>query len=822
MLLLLWRLGGLRRRAFRVGTLTIVAVVTHQSMFPQFPGAWVSPSAQMAGSYPQVVAVYIWSLTLLTYALFAGFCTLIDTNLTGVLVTRQPRRKSRTNTNPSAKGPPPRRMHSFVPLPEHAEGPCLILGEVADLHSGIPSYMPFYLPEAGLYTNTLVLGSVGAGKTAGLLYPMLDQLIAYRAKDPQHRIGGLVFDAKDDFAQRVRTVCAHHGRDLDFRHLTVNGPYLVNPIHGTDMTGQVVAALFASLTAQVMGESREAFWKGQYMVLVDNMVEGLRAAFDYVTPLDLSLAANPERAEHFITYLEAVVAEPGTILVYRNLLTNTETPWEASQTDDGETRTLLPLLPGRPSLTADPLERFRAILAEKSMDIKTLTPALYAHWHAYVNEVFAQEHSDQEQTWLEAHPPQGAADQPHLFEAFLRDLLNPETPDKAASFEVACRLLGFDLAPLALDQPFAPRNPFAHDQFDGGPQVIHFWRIPDQPLIRGLIRKLRLHHLVVDPGRVRRARAFLTWYTDRWLGKDHELRAKIFGGPETIINFFAGDGIRETFAPSLVTFMDAQLNPGRQSKTLLPDFDQLMSDGVWLCVGIPKPRYHRVTDILCTLLKQQFQCAALTRMSPDKRRRFPHYHFDRPVCLLIDEYHIFATAGDTPDSDNHFLSLNRQSRVFFIGATQTLENIRGKFHNNEAYTGQLLGCVRNKVFMSVEDPKSAKFASDMVGKGLVYRVSSSMGENQSDSPYSVFAGTYQAHEAGLTQSQTYSQMMEERLQPRIFLELPAFHAIAVCFTGYERHVVRLVAKPYWRDADEAYAWQCAHGILPKVGNARIP
>ncbi|MDJ0842346.1 MAG: TraM recognition domain-containing protein [Acidobacteriota bacterium] len=293
------------------------------------------------------------------------------------------------------------------------------------------------------------------------------------------------------------------------------------------------------------------------------------------------------------------------------------------------------------------------------------------------------------------------------------------------------------------------------------------------------------------------------------------MKGKIYGGLETVINFFTHPKIMRTFAPSMVTYFDHQLNPEKNRRTLFPSFDFLMSEGKWLCVGIPKATYHRATDIICTLLKQQFQCTALQRTSPAKRRLHPEYNFDRMIALMIDEYHIFATVGDTQDCDNNFFSLNRQSKVFAILATQTIENLKGKFKSAE-YTSQLLGCCRNKVFLGVEDIETAEYASKMVGEGLVYRVSKSLGENQSDAPYSVFAGGYASEEAGLNQSLSFNQQVDRILRPKFFLELRSFSGVAVCYDGDQRFIVRLYLKPYWRDPTEAFHWQVAQGILSKT------
>ena len=77
----------------------------------------------------------------------------------------------------------------------------LVLGEVHNPRIPVPSADPYWLtvPERGLFTGTAIFGAIGTGKTSGCMYPYAEQLIAYKADDPQQRIGGLVLEVKGDF-----------------------------------------------------------------------------------------------------------------------------------------------------------------------------------------------------------------------------------------------------------------------------------------------------------------------------------------------------------------------------------------------------------------------------------------------------------------------------------------------------------------------------------------------------------------------------------------------------------------------------------------------
>ena len=845
--ILLWRIGGFRVRLIRSGFLTYLVWL----ILDRLLGFSILPNNARLDDLiilmPNVAIGFYYSVhTVFVGLIFEAFW-LIDKNAFGVLFVNLKQRRRQVTQDDLEKANIQKAlvqlerqefMRPFEPEQEHKNQLCLKFGEAADLQTGISSRASFYIPERGVYTNTICFGSIGSAKTAGFLYPILNQLLSYSPDDPSKRIGGLVFDAKDDFSEQVRKYCQQYNREDDFIHLVVDGEYICNPINDPDMSSQVVASLITSLSAQVLGESKEAFWKGQYMVLTDNVTNGLKVAFDYCNLLYVQpVVTNLEVGEKLTNYIRFICGQDnqneGSVFVYRNILTNTDSPWVEYQNDEGTDRRFLPLR-GRIGLRQENavcrFDEFEAHLNDRPLD----------ELQTHLTYLIACAIQDQLHNSL-AHAPEGNTIKETIdeleslktnlgigerditensktsFRLFKRCLLNPNAPDKAALFETALSLLKIDFEQVSFENPMQGTiNPFSHDYYGALPEIIYFDKLPMTPIVRYIIDELRLHHLIVDNDRLLQAETFINWYQDSWvLGKDDELKGKIYGGLEAIINFFTNPKIMRTFAPSLVSYYDTLLNPKKNHKKLFPSFDYLMSEGQWLCVGIPKATYHRATDIICTLLKQQFQCVALQRTSPRKRAKYPDYNFDRMICLMIDEYHIFATVGDTQDADNNFLSLNRQPKVFGIFATQTIENLKGKFKSPE-YTSQLLGCCRNKVFLGVEDIETAEYASKMVGEGLVYRVSKSLGENQSNTPYSVFAGGYASEEAGVNQSLSFNQQVDRILRPKAFLELRSFSGIAVCYDGDQRFIVRLYLKPYWRNMEEAFHWQVANGVLSKT------
>src|SRR5258708_3248356 len=108
----------------------------------------------------------------------------------------------------------------------------LVLGEVHEPRKQIPSEHPHWLtiPERGLFTGIAIVGAVGSGKTAGCMYPFAEQILAYRAEDPQRRIGGLILEVKGHFRGKGRHILTRHGRVGDYVEISLESEYRYNPL----------------------------------------------------------------------------------------------------------------------------------------------------------------------------------------------------------------------------------------------------------------------------------------------------------------------------------------------------------------------------------------------------------------------------------------------------------------------------------------------------------------------------------------------------------------------------------------------------------------
>lgn len=194
----------------------------------------------------------------------------------------------------------------------------LVLGEVHHPRKQFPSETPQWLeiPERGLFTGIAIVGAVGSGKTAGCMYPFAEQILAYRADDPDRRIGGLMLEVKGDFCARVREILARHGRASDYVEIGLESEYRYNPLHN-DLDAYALAYNIASLLNNLFGRGKEPFWQQAYTNLVKFIILLHKVAFDYVTLFDVyECAINPDLLESRIREAERRLLEADSVLLW--------------------------------------------------------------------------------------------------------------------------------------------------------------------------------------------------------------------------------------------------------------------------------------------------------------------------------------------------------------------------------------------------------------------------------------------------------------------------------------------------------------------------
>lgn len=164
----------------------------------------------------------------------------------------------------------------------------LILGEVHRQLRPDPSPAPKWLeiPEQGLYTGIAVIGSIGSGKTQGVILPAMRQLFAYRSADPVRKLSGIVLEVKGDLCRQLRKILENCGRAGDYVEVSLDGPVRYNPLNNS-LDAYAQAFNIASVITAIWGKGKEPFWQQSYTDLVRYVIILHRVRDGYVTMVDI-------------------------------------------------------------------------------------------------------------------------------------------------------------------------------------------------------------------------------------------------------------------------------------------------------------------------------------------------------------------------------------------------------------------------------------------------------------------------------------------------------------------------------------------------------
>lgn len=148
----------------------------------------------------------------------------------------------------------------------------LVIGEQHLKTAVGPSPDPRWLtiPERGLYTGIAIFGAIGTGKTSACMHPFIEQLIAYRADEHEHKVGGLVLEVKGDFCAQVRETLVRHGRGDDYVEASLTSKYRYNPLHN-ELEAYALAYSIATLMTNLYGP-----WQGTVLAADEHEPDQVR------------------------------------------------------------------------------------------------------------------------------------------------------------------------------------------------------------------------------------------------------------------------------------------------------------------------------------------------------------------------------------------------------------------------------------------------------------------------------------------------------------------------------------------------------------------
>jgi hypothetical protein len=175
---------------------------------------------------------------------------------------------------------PRRRPRPLRPYPFDPTKTQLVIGETHE-QDGTRSDQPGWLvlPEKGMYTGVLITGATGSAKTSAAQYPFTAQLIHLHADDPARKMGGLIIDAKGNYADFVRDQCARAGRLSDYYEVSLSSGVRWNIIGRPDLNAAALGGHIADMIENVQGTSlADPFWHQEAKDLASQVIRVLRLA----------------------------------------------------------------------------------------------------------------------------------------------------------------------------------------------------------------------------------------------------------------------------------------------------------------------------------------------------------------------------------------------------------------------------------------------------------------------------------------------------------------------------------------------------------------
>ena len=150
------------------------------------------------------------------------------------------------------------------------------------------------------------------------MYAYVEQLLRWRAQDPDYKVGGLVLEVKGDFCHQLRGILAHAGRADDYLEIGLDTGFCYNPLHN-DLDPYAVAYSIATLLNNLFGRGKEPFWQQAYTDLLKFVIALRRITEGYATHSEVyRYVINDSLIDRNIRDLTNQFREPGEVLVVSN------------------------------------------------------------------------------------------------------------------------------------------------------------------------------------------------------------------------------------------------------------------------------------------------------------------------------------------------------------------------------------------------------------------------------------------------------------------------------------------------------------------------
>jgi hypothetical protein len=326
---------------------------------------------------------------------------------------------------------------------------------------------------------------------------------------------------------------------------------------------------------------------------------------------------------------------------------------------------------------------------------------------------------------------------------------------------------------------------------------------------QGIAFELRTGDAAICADRRHRLEAIHRWYHHTWIRLDTKVKASIVEGVTVFLSLFdENPAVYRAFCPPRAAYANPP-KPGEPRP--LPPLEELLETGHVLGLNFPVALNPALARGLGVMLKLDFQRAVLHRIP--KIAANPKHPW-RDLLFVADEYHAFATVGETdPTGDERAFALSRQARLIPIVATQSISSLRSALPGDESWR-TLLQCFRTKLFLATSDEFTARTAAELCGRADRLKARYALGESGEGAHISLLTGRAAAAKHTLSATKTYSWESDYVFPARVFTELQNAQAVVLPYDGVNPLPPQLCyLKPHYLDVQTSYFDHLERGAL---------
>lgn len=145
---------------------------------------------------------------------------------------------------------------------------------------------PIVLSAEGAVLGIIAVGAKASGKTTALK-DWAEQLVSFKAQDPEQKTCGLIMEVKGTFTDDCREIFKRCKREDDLIVINMATEHTYNPLDFPHIDSFTLASGVTSIIENIYGKSHDGFWDRSSTDIMDSIIRIVRMSRGYVTFQDV-------------------------------------------------------------------------------------------------------------------------------------------------------------------------------------------------------------------------------------------------------------------------------------------------------------------------------------------------------------------------------------------------------------------------------------------------------------------------------------------------------------------------------------------------------